>query len=59
MGQYFGVILQAVFMSFDFKRGQLESLMGKDQEIPVEACLRNQGYHHCILNTYSFFHCLL
>jgi len=42
-------------MSFDFKRGQLESLMGQDQCIPVEDCLRNQGYNYCGLSTYSFF----
>lgn len=35
-GIIFGVILQTVFMSFDFKRGQLESLLGQDQGIPVE-----------------------
>jgi len=26
---------------FDFKRGQLESLLGQDQGFPVEDCLRN------------------
>jgi hypothetical protein len=34
-----GVILQTVFMSCDFKRGRLESLLGQDQGIPVEDCL--------------------
>jgi len=31
----------SVFMSFNFNRGQLESLLGQDQGIPVEDCLRN------------------
>jgi len=32
--------------TFDFKRGQLETLLGQDQEIPVEDCLKNLGYYH-------------
>jgi hypothetical protein len=35
----------SVFLSFDFKRGQLESLLGQDQGIPVEDCLRYWGYY--------------
>jgi hypothetical protein len=37
----YGIILQTVFMSLDFKRGHLESLLGQDLGIPVEDCLRN------------------
>jgi len=53
-GKIFWVILQTVFMSFDFKRGQLESLLGQDQGIPVQNCLRNGGYYHYSLSILSF-----
>ena len=43
----------SVFMSFDFNGGQLESLMGQDQGIPVQNCLRNGGYYHYSLNILS------
>ena len=34
-GINFGVILQTVFMSFDYKSGQLESLLGQNQVILI------------------------
>ena len=36
-----GYFFKQSSMSFDFKRGQLESLMGQDHWILVEDCLRN------------------
>jgi hypothetical protein len=45
----YGIIFwsnSSVFMSCNFKRGQLESLLGQDQGIPVEDCLRNWRYYH-------------
>ena len=54
-GWFFGVILQRVFMSFDFKKGQLESLLGQDQGTPVEDCLRNWRYYHYSPSLYALF----
>jgi hypothetical protein len=55
-GKIFWGIPQIICMSFDFNRGQLESLLGQDQRLPVQNCLRNGGYHHYSLSILSRFH---
>jgi hypothetical protein len=40
----YGIIFlgnSSVFMSCNFKREQLDSLLGQEQGIPIEDCLRN------------------
>ena len=67
-GKSFGVTLQTVFMSFDLNRGQLESLMGKDQGIPVQNIFKKwrilplQSQYTLslslfVMNNENLFHC--
>jgi len=58
-GIIFGITLHTVFIFFDFRRRQLESLWGQDQGIPVENCLRTWGSYRYSLSTYFPFCYLL
>ena len=54
VGQSSGVILQTVFLSFDFKRRQLESLLGSRPRDSCRGLLKKSS-----LSAYSVFSCLL